>query len=104
MVCCSFYDPYWSEDISSMGGACSRKRDQVDNEDGLHGGVCGRYQKSCSSKWLMTSFSRPPLDIQRGEGKCPSLMELCAYKICEVCCVHLMLGWRPQQLVFCSDL
>lgn len=75
-----------------MGGACSRKRDQVDNEDGLHGGVCGRYQKSCSSKWLMTSFSRPPLDIQRGEGKCPSLMELCAYKICEVCCVHLMLG------------
>ncbi|KAJ0007905.1 hypothetical protein Pint_30206 [Pistacia integerrima] len=42
-----------------MGGACSRKRGQLDHED------------------------RPPLEIQRGQGKCPSLMELCAHKIRE---------------------
>ncbi|XP_031283926.1 uncharacterized protein LOC116142640 [Pistacia vera] len=66
-----------------MGGACSRKRGQLDHEDRLNRGVCGRYHKSGSSKWLMTSFFRPPLEIQRGQGKCPSLMELCAHKIRE---------------------
>lgn len=97
VFCCNFYDIYWSQDISSMGGACSRKRDQLDHEDSLNRGVCERYHKSLSSKWLMTSFSRPQLEIQRGQGKCPSLMELCAHKIREVFCFHIMLGRRPQQ-------
>lgn len=62
-----------------MGGACSRKRDQQVNEDIVHRGV----SKSGSSKWLGTSISRASIDIKQGNGKCPSLMELCIYKICE---------------------
>lgn len=64
-----------------MGVACSRKRDQQVNEDIVHRGV----SKSGSSKWLGTSISRASIDIKQGNGKCPSLMELCIYKICEVC-------------------
>ena len=67
-----------------MGGACSRKRDQLESEDGLHSGVSGRYCKSGSSKWLATTFTRPVAEIHREKGKCPSLMELCTYKIREV--------------------
>lgn len=67
-----------------MGGACSRKRDQQDNEDNLVRGVSGKYCKSGSSKWLATSFSRPSMDIQLGRGNCPSLMDLCVQKIREV--------------------
>lgn len=68
-----------------MGGACSRKRGQQVNEDSGHRGVSVRYCKSGSSKWLGTSISRAAIDIKQGKGKCPSLMELCTYKICEVC-------------------
>lgn len=67
-----------------MGAACSRKRDQLDNVDGFDRGVSGRYCKSGSSKWLATTFSRPVLEIQREKEKCPSLLELCTYKIREV--------------------
>ncbi|GKV45445.1 hypothetical protein SLEP1_g52521 [Rubroshorea leprosula] len=63
-----------------MGSACSRKRDQLDNEDSLHRGVTRIYCKSGSSKWLVTTFSKPAVDMQRGKGQCPSLMELCIYK------------------------
>lgn len=70
--------------IFSMGGACSRKRGQLEDEDNLYGGVPRRYSKSGSSKWLATSFSRPAIDIQLGTGECPSLMDLCIHKICEV--------------------
>lgn len=95
------------QDIYPMGGACSRKRDQLDNEEILHRGVSAKYNKSLSSKWLMTSLYRPPLDNHRGTGKCPSLMELCAYKIREVCCSCIMLieylnslflDWSPSFL------
>lgn len=67
-----------------MGGACSRKRDQREEEENLNGGVSRRYGKSGSSKWLATSFSRQSSDIQLGKGKCPSLMDLCIHKIREV--------------------
>lgn len=70
-----------------MGGACSRKSDQRDNEEILQRGVSGKYCKSGSSKWLATSFSRPAIDIQLGRGNCPPLMDLCIRKICEVCCM-----------------
>ncbi|KAH7547434.1 hypothetical protein FEM48_Zijuj01G0309600 [Ziziphus jujuba var. spinosa] len=66
-----------------MGGACSRKRNQLEDEDNLHGGISRRYSKSGSSKWLATSFSRSATDIQLGTGKCLSLMDLCVHKICE---------------------
>ncbi|KAK8595165.1 hypothetical protein V6N13_016069 [Hibiscus sabdariffa] len=66
-----------------MGAACSRKRDQPADVDGFHGGVSGRYCKSGSSKWLATTFTRPVLEIQREKRKCPSLLELCTYKIRE---------------------
>ncbi|KAK3411095.1 hypothetical protein EUGRSUZ_J03087 [Eucalyptus grandis] len=69
--------------ISSMGGACSRKRNQQDDEDVAHGGVSGRCTKSPSSKWLWTSFSRSFSDVQHDRGKCPSLMDLCVQKIIE---------------------
>lgn len=87
-----------------MGGACSRKREQLNREDNLHRGACGRNHKSGSSKWLVTSFSRPQLEIQQGQGKCPSLMELCAHKIREVFYFHIMLGRRPRQLISVTDL
>lgn len=67
-----------------MGGACSRKRDPQVNEDSLQRGVSGKYCRIGSSKWLGTSISRPALDILQGRGQCPSLMELCIYKIREV--------------------
>ncbi|KAL0010776.1 hypothetical protein SO802_005884 [Lithocarpus litseifolius] len=66
-----------------MGGACSRKSDQRDNEEILHRGVSRKFCKSGSSKWLATSFSRPAIDIQLGRGNCPLLMDLCIRKICE---------------------
>ncbi|WRX33072.1 Leucine-rich repeat - like 10 [Theobroma cacao] len=66
-----------------MGGVCSRKRDQQVVEDGMRRGVSGRYGKSNSSKWLVTSFSRPMVVHQPGLTICPSLMELCIDKICE---------------------
>lgn len=68
-----------------MGGACSRKRDQQVNEDSPNRGVSGRYTKSGSSKWLGTSFSRACMDASQGKQSCPSLMDLCIYKIREVC-------------------
>lgn len=77
-------------EIFSMGGACSRKRDQRDNEDGLLRGLSGRYRKSGSSKWLATSFSRPAIDIKLGRGNCPSLLDLCIRKICEVPVIYIM--------------
>lgn len=67
-----------------MGGACSRKRNHRDDEDNFPRGITRRYSKSGSSKWLATSFSRPAADIQHDKGQCPSLMDLCAWKICEV--------------------
>lgn len=82
-----------------MGGACSRKRDQVDNEDDLLRGSSGRYCKSGSSKWLATSFLRPAIDNHLGRGKCPSLMDLCICKIREVLLVYIMLGAGSQPLV-----
>ncbi|MBA0763064.1 hypothetical protein Gotri_012584 [Gossypium trilobum] len=72
-----------------MGGVCSRKRDQQVVEDGMRRGVSGRYGKSGSSKWLLTSFSRPMVVHQPGLAICPSLMELCIDKICEVYLITL---------------
>jgi hypothetical protein len=66
-----------------MGGACSRKRDPLANKDGLQRKSSGKYSKSGSSKWLTTSFSKPAINFQLGNGRCISLMELCIYKICE---------------------
>ena len=73
-----------------MGGVCSRKRDQQVDEDGVQIQVSGRYGKSGSSKWLRTSFSRPVIDCQLGRESCPSLMELCIHKICEVLALFSM--------------
>jgi hypothetical protein len=85
-----------------MGGVCSRKRDQRDNEDNVLRGVSGRYFKSGSSKWLATSFSRPAIDVQLGRGKCPSLLDLCIRKICEVIfysssCLSLLVSWYSSK-------
>ncbi|OVA19188.1 Leucine-rich repeat [Macleaya cordata] len=66
-----------------MGGACSRKRGDVINEEGLQRGFSARYGKSGSSKWLGTSFSRLAVDVQQGKRKYPSLLELCIHKIRE---------------------
>lgn len=82
-----------------MGGVCSRKRDQRDNEDNLPRGVSGRYFKSGSSKWLATSFSRPAIDVQLGRGKCPSLLYLCIRKILEVIFLFFLMLKSPCILV-----
>lgn len=99
VVCCSFCDSYWLQDVFSMGGVCSRKRDQRDNEDNLPRGVSGRYFKSGSSKWLATSFSRPAIDVQLGRGKCPSLLYLCIRKILEVIFLFFLMLKSPCILV-----
>lgn len=67
-----------------MGGACSRKRDQQTTEENVNVVVSRKYSKSGSSKWLGTSFSRASVDNKDGNLICPSLMELCIYKISEV--------------------
>lgn len=72
-----------------MGGACSRKRNQQDDEDVPHRGVSSRYSKSASSKWLSTSFSRSFSGTQHDRGKCPSLMDLCVQKITEVLSIRI---------------
>ncbi|KAF9679729.1 hypothetical protein SADUNF_Sadunf06G0044700 [Salix dunnii] len=69
-------------DHNSMGGICSRKRDQQVIEDRVRGGVSGCYSKSSSSKWLGTSLTRPNDNLQPG-GSFPSLLELCICRICE---------------------
>ncbi|KAK2982822.1 hypothetical protein RJ640_021312 [Escallonia rubra] len=81
-----------------MGGACSRKRNQQVDEDSVHRGVSGRYCKSGSSKWLGTSFSRAAADIKQGKGKCPSLMELCVYKIREDINRHSTFSMLPRDI------
>lgn len=67
-----------------MGGACSRKTDQQEDEEVVQRAVSGRYSKSGSSKWLATSFSRPAGNTKHADGKCPSLMDLCVEKINKV--------------------
>ncbi|KAJ0634386.1 putative leucine-rich repeat domain superfamily [Helianthus annuus] len=66
-----------------MGGACSRKRDPQSDEENAQRVITRRYSKSGSSKWLGTSFSRASVDNKEGLALCPSLMELCIYKISE---------------------
>lgn len=80
-----------------MGGACSRKRDQQVDEDSENRGVSGRYCKSGSFKWLGNSLSRSVKDNELGKVRCPSLMELCIYKIREV---YIMLCEAARDLIF----
>ncbi|KAK0572857.1 hypothetical protein LWI29_038205 [Acer saccharum] len=81
-----------------MGGICSRKRDQQVVEDVVLRGVSARYSKSASSKWLRTSFSRPLMDTRPGGGNCPSLMELCIYKIRENIDKYTSFSMLPRDL------
>ncbi|XP_022889755.1 F-box/LRR-repeat protein 14-like isoform X4 [Olea europaea var. sylvestris] len=81
-----------------MGGACSRKRDQLDNGDNLNGRVSRRFCKSGSSKWLGTSFTRASMDVIQGNRRCPSLMELCIYKIREDINKYSTLSMLPRDL------
>ncbi|KAG6771359.1 hypothetical protein POTOM_022710 [Populus tomentosa] len=69
-------------DHKSMGGICSRKRDQQVCEGRVRRGVSGNYCKSSSSKWLGTTFSRPNADLQPG-CSFPSLLESCINRIRE---------------------
>ena len=101
------YDPFLFLVLNSwaMGGSCSRKRDQVVDEDVLHRGPSGRYCKSGSSKWLGTSFC-PVLDAQQGGRRPPSLMDLCIDKICQVIsCAISVSTWGSRlnlELIFAS--
>lgn len=74
-----------------MGGACSRKRDNlVDEGDQFR----PRYSKSGSSKWMLFTLPRAGSDIlRRGQGKCPSLMELCVAKVREVLRYVFLFFW-----------
>lgn len=69
--------------ISWMGGACSRKREQ-DNEDSLIRGLSRRYCKCGSLKWWTSSFSYPSVNFHLQKGECPPLLDLCIQKINEV--------------------
>ena len=86
-----------------MGGICSRKREQLVIEDGGCRGVSERFCKIASSKWLRNSFSRPIVDCQPGRGKCPSLMDLCIYKIREVHIPALFGMWHWVCEFVCMD-
>ncbi|GKC76810.1 F-box/LRR-repeat protein 14-like protein isoform X1 [Tanacetum coccineum] len=68
-----------------MRGLCGIKKQAVHevNEDGAFRGISRRYFRNRSSKWLGASSTRAVVDNIDGKAICPSLMELCAYKICE---------------------
>lgn len=67
-----------------MGGACSRNKVHLINEDTAAKGRTGKYYKNGSSKWLLRSLSSSSSIRQKELGKYPSLMELCIRKVCEV--------------------
>lgn len=82
---------------SPMGGACSRKRNVLDEDDLRRS---GRFSKTGSSKWLLFSQPRCSTDVTvRRQGKCPSLMELCVVKIREVPIFHH--AYKHVIRVFC---
>ncbi|XP_027066944.1 uncharacterized protein [Coffea arabica] len=63
-----------------MGGACSLKRDYSADGYGLHRGISGMYFKCGYSKERRASVHSNSGCPPQG-GSCPSLMELCIYKI-----------------------
>ncbi|KAK6942200.1 Leucine-rich repeat [Dillenia turbinata] len=83
-----------------MGGICSRKREQEKRDNGVQGAVSGRYCKSGSSKWLAfaASFSLSALECPIGRGNCPSLLELCIYKIRKDIEKHSSFSTLPRDL------
>lgn len=75
-----------------MGSICSRKREQsVIEEEVARRVVSGRYCRSSSSKWLeAASFRCRNVEHAPGvAGICPSLLELCISKICQVLSLSL---------------
>lgn len=73
-----------SQGKSLMGSVCSCKRDHYADENITRRGFSGRYFKFGSSKWLESSLFLPDACCQFQQSSCPSLMELCVCKICEV--------------------
>lgn len=73
---------------SIMGGVCSRKRSQLVDE-GDSPQTSPRFSKTSSLKWLLLSLPRSNSDVSgKGQGnepgRCPSLMELCVARVCQV--------------------
>lgn len=66
-----------------MGGVCSWKRDYNADEYGLRRGISGTYFKSGCLKEQRTFF-HPNAGCRPRGGSCPSLLELCIYKIRQV--------------------
>jgi hypothetical protein len=66
-----------------MGGACSRKRDPQDSVEDLQRGGSGRSSRSISLRWPVNPLLHIAVDIGKGDGKAPSLLELSIRKICE---------------------
>ncbi|KAG0470631.1 hypothetical protein HPP92_017331 [Vanilla planifolia] len=85
--------------LITMGGACSRKRGNfVDSGDSRRGGS-PRFSKAGSSKWLLFSLSRcGSTSSQRGQKKCPSLMELCVTKIREDIAKYSSFSMLPRDI------
>ncbi|XP_027066936.1 uncharacterized protein [Coffea arabica] len=69
-----------SQENFLMGGACSLKRDYSADGYGLHRGISGMYFKCGYSKERRASVHSNSGCPPQG-GSCPSLMELCIYKI-----------------------
>lgn len=67
-----------------MGGACSRKRGHLVEDEGARRAASGRLSKAGSSKWLFSLPRCGSTVLQKGQAKCPTLMELCVAKIREV--------------------
>lgn len=80
-----------------MGGSCSRKRDQVVDEDILHRGHSDRYSKSGNSKWLGISIC-PVVDVHQGGRRAPSLLDLCIGKICQDISKYSTLSMTPRDI------
>lgn len=69
--------------LNFMGGACSRKRDPQDSVEDLQRGGSGRSSRSISLRWPVNPLLRIAVDIGKGDGKAPSLLEHSIRKICE---------------------
>lgn len=67
-----------------MGSVCSCKSDHYADENATRRGFSSRYFKFGSSKWIEPYLFLPAGCCQFRRSSCPSLMELCIHKICEV--------------------
>lgn len=70
-----------------MGGACSRKREQTEQEtDDANRGRSGRLSRSISLRWPVkpTLAIEAPVSVKQGPRPPPSLLDMCVREVAQV--------------------